>query len=74
MKGAQEEHCSIDSYQATMSDGYGSLTLHIIPPTGISVWRKKKITNQDTTGLFAVSLSRKKIGLPCKYHKEIFFF
>lgn len=59
MKGDQEEHCSIDSYQAMGSDEYCSLTLHIIPPNGISV-KKKKNTNQDTTGLVAVSLSREK--------------
>lgn len=43
MKGDEEEHCSIDSYQAMVSDEYCSLTLHIIPPNGISVKKKKKV-------------------------------
>lgn len=56
MQGDQEEHCSIVSYQAMVSDEYCSLTLHIIPPNRIYL-KKYKQTNQDTTGLAAVSLA-----------------
>lgn len=72
MKGDEEEHCSIDSYQAMVSDEYCSLTLHIIPPNGISV-KKKKSTNQDTTGLVAVSLREKKLLSAVNITKRFFF-
>lgn len=74
MKGDQEEHCSIDSYQAMVSDEYCSLTLHIITPNGISVKKKtKQTTYHATTGLVAVSIREKKLLSAVNITKRFFF-